>query len=145
MFHFMEFVDRSEGRSHRSMLEFWMCANNFTRRSKTSKSSVDKTSQQNDAIHIYEKYISMQASSALGFGSDIRLTSFSSLPFLSTFFLSLSSPNRMEPNSQWTHLGDSRVIAKPVNIRKWWKWPIVKSFVVKDPLCHCYKMERNQL
>lgn len=80
MFHFMEFVDEVEGRGHRSMLEFWMSVANFKRRLKSPEIClVDKVtttpatmSAQNDAIVIYEKFISMQASSPLGFASELR-------------------------------------------------------------------------
>ena len=76
MFHFMEFVDEVEGRGHRSMLEFWMSVANFKRRLKSPVDKVTTTpatmSAQNDAIVIYEKFISMQASSPLGFASELR-------------------------------------------------------------------------
>ena len=52
------------------MLEFWMSVGNFKRRSKASK--VDRASLQDDAIHIYEKYVSLQAPDSLGFGADMR-------------------------------------------------------------------------
>ena len=101
LFHLMEFIDNSEDRNHRSMLDFWMCANDFRRRAKTSTNANVETMSndfrrrpitsttsnanvetmsnevstllQNDAIIIYDKFISLQASSPLGFGSDIRL------------------------------------------------------------------------
>jgi hypothetical protein len=129
----MEFIDNSEDRNHRSMLDFWMCANDFRRRAKTSTnaniepmsndfrrrpitsttstvnvetmsndfrwrpitsttsnanvetmSNEVSTLLQNDAIIIYDKFISLQASSPLGFGSDIRLN-------LKLIFFSFSS------------------------------------------------------
>ena len=75
LFYFMEFLDAAEGRIHRPMLDFWMCVDAFRHRS-TEK--VDKDSlascMQNEAIIIYEKFISLQAASRLGFGTNIRYT-----------------------------------------------------------------------
>ena len=58
LFHFMEFMD---GEGDRDLLEFWMAANNFRR-----QSGGDPGHLKEDALVIYERFISMQASSALG-------------------------------------------------------------------------------
>ena len=60
LFHFMEFME-SEGKSELAMVEFWMMAKHFKAESR-----------QTDAMLIYEKFISLQASSPLGFSSKLR-------------------------------------------------------------------------
>lgn len=82
LFHFMEFME-SEGRSERGLLEFWMTANNFrqqfgnvTNNNSTAagenSSTPDESFVQSDAVLIYEKFVSLQASTPLGFSSSIR-------------------------------------------------------------------------
>ena len=61
--HFMEFM---ETKSKRSLMEFWLAATNFH---QTSRSG----SAQEDAMVLYEKYFSMQATSPLGFSDNVRL------------------------------------------------------------------------
>ena len=60
--HFMEFM---ETQSRRSLMEFWLTATNFNQSSSRSS--------QDDAMVLYEKYFSMQASSPLGFDDQVRL------------------------------------------------------------------------
>ena len=64
LFYFMEFME-TEGKSERSLLEFWMTANNYQK---------NQDIQQSDAMLIYEKFISLQASNPLGFSNALRST-----------------------------------------------------------------------
>ena len=78
--HFMEFM---ETQSRRSLMEFWLTATNFNQSSRTDSAQVRNTVSccnaatcflfQSDAMVLYEKYFSMQASSPLGFDDDVRL------------------------------------------------------------------------
>ena len=61
--HFMEFM---ENKSKRSLMEFWLTATNFHQSSRSESS-------QGDAMVLYEKYFSMQATSPLGFSDTVRL------------------------------------------------------------------------
>ena len=63
LFHFMEFME-TEGRAERALVEFWMTAKNFAQNSEDTR--------QADAMLIYEKFISLQASNPLGVNSRIR-------------------------------------------------------------------------
>ena len=53
LFHFMEFME-NECLADRALVEFWMTAKNFTQNSEDTR--------QSDAMLIYEKFISLQAS-----------------------------------------------------------------------------------
>ena len=48
-----------EGRAERALVEFWMTAKNFAQNSENQ-------TRQSDAMLIYEKFISLQASNPLG-------------------------------------------------------------------------------
>ena len=61
--HFMEFM---ENQSKRLLMEFWLTATNFQQSSRSDSS-------QGDAMVLYEKFFSMQASSPLGFSDSVRL------------------------------------------------------------------------
>ena len=61
--HFMEFME-TVGKRH--IVEFWMTATNFHQ-------LLSSESTQDDAMVLYEKYFSMQASSPLGFSDPVRL------------------------------------------------------------------------
>ena len=61
--HFMEFM---ENQSKRLLMEFWLTATNFKQSSRSDSS-------QGDAMVLYEKYFSMQATSPLGFSDSVRL------------------------------------------------------------------------
>jgi len=63
-FHFMEFLE-NEGRSERALVEFWMNANNF-------KLSANEETRSADSMLIYDKFVSLQATTPLGFNSGIR-------------------------------------------------------------------------
>jgi len=64
--HFMEFL---ESENKRSLIEFWLAANNFHQ----TVNLEDANNLQVDAMVLYDKYFSMQASSPLGFNDSIRL------------------------------------------------------------------------
>jgi len=61
--HFMEFM---ETENKRPLIEFWLAATNFNQ-------AVSSENSQGDAMILYDKYFSMQASSPLGFNDSIRL------------------------------------------------------------------------
>uniref|UniRef100_A0A2S2R7Q0 A-kinase anchor protein 10 n=1 Tax=Sipha flava TaxID=143950 RepID=A0A2S2R7Q0_9HEMI len=70
--YFMEFLD-SEG--CRSLVEFWLAVTNFERCVEQFKNtSTDYEQAQSDAICIYEKYLSLQATCSLGFSDQVRIT-----------------------------------------------------------------------
>ena len=60
LFNFMEFVEEQEGAGcDRDMLEFWLAASNFRERSTAEH-------VQEDALIIYQRFISLEATSPLG-------------------------------------------------------------------------------
>lgn len=65
LFHFMEFL---EGHGQRVVMEFWLAAMNFSQ-----ANSRGATECQNDAMVLYDKFLSMQAPSPLGLPSNVRL------------------------------------------------------------------------
>jgi len=65
LFHYMEFL---EGHSQRVVMEFWLAAMNFSQ-----ANSRGATECQNDAMILYDKFLSMQAPSPLGLPSNVRL------------------------------------------------------------------------
>ena len=77
LFHFMEFLENSEGRNFSSLLEFWISANNLRQSGKGENGDDNLQNEnseflRNDAIAIYDKFVSLQATSPLGFSSAIR-------------------------------------------------------------------------
>ena len=62
LFYFMEFME-IEGKAERALLEFWMTVKNFQKNDDILQS---------DAMLIYEKFVSFQASNPLGFSNQIR-------------------------------------------------------------------------
>ena len=72
LFHFTEFLENSDGRKFSSILEFWISANNFRQSSSVVDDVASKDVLRNDAVAIYDKFVSLQASSPLGFSSAIR-------------------------------------------------------------------------
>jgi len=65
--HFMEFL---ESENKRPLIEFWLAATNFN---QTVNSANSNNNSQGDAMVLYDKYFSMQATSPLGFNDSIRL------------------------------------------------------------------------
>ncbi|KAK3737453.1 hypothetical protein QZH41_008339 [Actinostola sp. cb2023] len=72
MFYFMEFLEQ-EGVRH--MLEFWLTADNFQSMLKDKLENGEYNSQQalDDAMIIYDRYLSMQANLPLGFDDITRI------------------------------------------------------------------------
>ncbi|KAK7870728.1 hypothetical protein R5R35_009880 [Gryllus longicercus] len=70
LFYFMEFMEQ-EG--NRNLLEFWMSAENFHQQLMSRKGNYDVLEAQSDAIILYDKYFSLQATCPLGFSDKIRL------------------------------------------------------------------------
>lgn len=69
LFYFTEYLEQE---SCRVLLEFLMAINNF-RGNLANDSIVNKEQAQADAIVIYDKYFSLQATNPVGFPTDIRL------------------------------------------------------------------------
>ncbi|XP_069689264.1 A-kinase anchor protein 10, mitochondrial isoform X2 [Periplaneta americana] len=69
LFYFMEYMEQ-EG--NQSLVEFWLAAVNFEQHLRDKKGNYDPTEAQNDAIVLYDKYFSLQATSPLGFNDKIR-------------------------------------------------------------------------
>ncbi|XP_059484843.1 A-kinase anchor protein 10, mitochondrial isoform X2 [Neocloeon triangulifer] len=65
LFYFTEFMEQD---NHRTLLEFWLAATNFQKHPSSEPSEA-----QADAVVLYDKYFSLQATSPLGFGDPIRL------------------------------------------------------------------------
>ncbi|XP_031553364.1 A-kinase anchor protein 10, mitochondrial-like [Actinia tenebrosa] len=72
MFYFMEFLEQEDVRH---MLEFWLTADNFQSLLQDKLKSGEYNTQQalDDAMIIYERYFSMQASLPLGFDDVTRI------------------------------------------------------------------------
>ncbi|XP_066995812.2 A-kinase anchor protein 10, mitochondrial [Anabrus simplex] len=71
LFYFMEYMEQ-EGNQSLSLLEFWISAENFQQHLMDKKGTYDPLVAQNDAIVIYDKYFSLQATNPLGFNDMIR-------------------------------------------------------------------------
>lgn len=72
LFHFTEFLDNSEGRKFSCILEFWISGTNFRQSSMGFDDTQSRDVLRNDAVAIYDKFVSLQASAPLGFSSAIR-------------------------------------------------------------------------
>jgi hypothetical protein len=70
LFHFMEFLDKSESRNSGALLEFWISASNI--RQQCTAIDEDVSFLRADVEAIYDKFISEKASSPLGFSEPIR-------------------------------------------------------------------------
>ncbi|KAK3910630.1 A-kinase anchor protein 10, mitochondrial [Frankliniella fusca] len=68
--YFMEFMEQ-EGQ--RALLEFWLAAHHFFSQMREDGAPVDAEQAQSDAIVLYEKYFSLQATCPLGFSNKIRV------------------------------------------------------------------------
>ncbi|XP_011493847.1 PREDICTED: A-kinase anchor protein 10, mitochondrial [Ceratosolen solmsi marchali] len=68
-FYFMEFM---EIENKRELLDFWMTAMNYKQNLMEKGDSVDYAEAQTDALIIYDKYFSLQATMPLGFSDRIR-------------------------------------------------------------------------
>nr|CAD7405567.1 unnamed protein product [Timema poppensis] len=70
LFYFMEFIEQ-EG--HHSLLEFWLAAVNFRQQLLNKVDDYDPMEAQNDAMILYDKFFSLQATSPLGFKDRVRI------------------------------------------------------------------------
>ncbi|XP_046619053.1 A-kinase anchor protein 10, mitochondrial isoform X1 [Neodiprion virginianus] len=68
-FHFMEFME-IEGK--RELLDFWMSAVNYKQNLMQKGDSTNSAEAQTDALILYDKYFSLQATMPLGFSDKIR-------------------------------------------------------------------------
>lgn len=68
LFYFMEFLEQE---NKRIFLEFWMSANNFK---NNLENDYEHNHAQNDAMILYEKYFSLQATNSLEMSKNVRLT-----------------------------------------------------------------------
>ncbi|XP_078034749.1 A-kinase anchoring protein pkaap [Augochlora pura] len=68
-FYFMEFM---EIENKRELLDFWMSAINYKQNLLEKKNATDPEEAQSDALIIYDKYFSLQATKSLGFSDIIR-------------------------------------------------------------------------
>lgn len=69
LFYFMEFLEQD---TKRCFLEFWLSASNFRKQIEQSI-NVDQQQTQADALIIYEKYFSLQATNPLNLPKNVRL------------------------------------------------------------------------
>uniref|UniRef100_UPI00358F05CC A-kinase anchor protein 10, mitochondrial-like isoform X2 n=1 Tax=Myxine glutinosa TaxID=7769 RepID=UPI00358F05CC len=70
LFNFSEYMEKEGGVS---VLRFWLTAHDFQSQLVAKAGQYDGQEAQNDAIILYEKYFSLQATCPLGFGDAVRL------------------------------------------------------------------------
>ncbi|XP_014670762.1 PREDICTED: A-kinase anchor protein 10, mitochondrial-like [Priapulus caudatus] len=68
-FYFMEFMEQENAML---LIEFWMATDNFCRHLQEQDGNYDSMQAQADAMVLYEKYFSLQATSPLGFSQAVR-------------------------------------------------------------------------
>lgn len=68
-FYFMEFMELE---NKRELLDFWMSAISYKQNLLEKKNGIDPEEAQTDALIIYDKYFSLQATMPLGFSDKIR-------------------------------------------------------------------------
>ncbi|XP_014607515.1 PREDICTED: A-kinase anchor protein 10, mitochondrial [Polistes canadensis] len=68
-FYFMEFMELE---NKRELLDFWMAAINYKQNLLEKKDPINPEEAQSDALIIYDKYFSLQATTPLGFNDKIR-------------------------------------------------------------------------
>lgn len=69
LFYFMEFLEQENARN---LLDFWIAASNLEQQLNDQKEFFDPIEAQNDAVVLYDKYFSLQATTPLGFSDKIR-------------------------------------------------------------------------
>nr|CAD7196887.1 unnamed protein product [Timema douglasi] len=62
-----------EQEGHHSLLEFWLAAVNFRQQLLNKVDNYDPMEAQNDAMILYDKFFSLQATSPLGFNDRVRI------------------------------------------------------------------------
>ncbi|XP_056267488.1 A-kinase anchor protein 10, mitochondrial [Pseudoliparis swirei] len=70
LFYFSEYMDKEEVMN---VLQFWLAADNFQNQLAAKKGQYDGQEAQNDAMILYDKYFSLQATNPLGFGDSVRM------------------------------------------------------------------------
>ncbi|XP_064208361.1 A-kinase anchor protein 10, mitochondrial isoform X3 [Anguilla rostrata] len=70
LFYFSEYMEKEEAVN---ILQFWLAADNFQDQLAAKKGQYDGQEAQNDAMILYDKYFSLQATNPLGFDDLVRL------------------------------------------------------------------------
>ncbi|KAJ8266290.1 hypothetical protein GJAV_G00128730 [Gymnothorax javanicus] len=70
LFYFSEYMEKEEAVN---ILQFWLAADNFQDQLAAKKGQYDGQEAQNDAMILYDKYFSLQATNPLGFDDSVRL------------------------------------------------------------------------
>ncbi|XP_030648645.1 A-kinase anchor protein 10, mitochondrial [Chanos chanos] len=70
LFYFSEYMEKEEAKN---ILQFWLAADNFQMQLAAKKGQYDGQEAQNDAMILYDKYFSLQATNPLGFGDSVRM------------------------------------------------------------------------
>ncbi|XP_017315838.1 A-kinase anchor protein 10, mitochondrial isoform X1 [Ictalurus punctatus] len=70
LFYFSEYMEKEEAVN---ILQFWLVADNFQVQLAAKKGQYDGQEAQNDAMILYDKYFSLQATNPLGFGDSVRM------------------------------------------------------------------------
>lgn len=72
LFYFMEFLEQDKENSKLPYLEFWLSATNFRRQFDQNGQELNSDQLRKDALVIYEKWFSLQATTPLNFSNKIR-------------------------------------------------------------------------
>ncbi|XP_049599502.1 A-kinase anchor protein 10, mitochondrial [Syngnathus scovelli] len=70
LFYFSEYMEKEEAMN---VLQFWLAADNFQNQLAAKRGQYDGQEAQNDAMILYDKYFSLQATNPLGFGDTVRM------------------------------------------------------------------------
>ncbi|MBN3308308.1 AKA10 protein, partial [Amia calva] len=70
LFYFSEYMEKEEAVN---VLQFWLAADNFQDQLAAKRGQYDGQEAQNDAMILYDKYFSLQATNPLGFDDSVRL------------------------------------------------------------------------
>lgn len=70
LFYFSEYMEKEEALN---ILQFWLAADNFQDQLAAKKGQYDGQEAQNDAMILYDKYFSLQATNPLGFDDGVRM------------------------------------------------------------------------
>ncbi|KAF5911922.1 hypothetical protein HPG69_015900 [Diceros bicornis minor] len=70
LFYFSEYMEKEDAVN---ILQFWLAADNFQSQLAAKKGQYDGQEAQNDAMILYDKYFSLQATHPLGFDDIVRL------------------------------------------------------------------------
>lgn len=73
LFYFMEFIEQERENCKLQYLEFWLSATNFRKQLELCSEELNNNQLRTDALVIYEKWFSLQATSPLNFSNKIRV------------------------------------------------------------------------